>query len=102
MLPAFTLMCFNIAIAVRLQKIKRIYKAMARQHAALSLNGIAQRSSNTATSTRSKSADESSSLGYTEDNNDITTTSTMTLSQPSPEVKRVKNSAKLTLPLVVK
>ena len=74
MLPAFTLICFNIAIVVRLQKIKRIYKAMTRQHAALSLNSIPQRSSNTATSTRSKSADVSLSGGYTVDNNDFTTT----------------------------
>ena len=52
-LPALTLICFNIAIMVRLRKIKRIYKTMAGHHAALSMYGISQWSSNPPTGTRS-------------------------------------------------
>ena len=87
-LPALTLIRFNIAIMVRLRKIKRIYKTMAGQHAALSMYGISQWSSNPPTGTRSTSEgdDEISSVGYTIDNNDFTTMSTITLSQPSPDM----------------
>ena len=105
-LPALTLICFNIAIMVRLRKIKHIYKTLAGQHAALSMYGISQWSSNPPTGTLSTSEgdDEISSVGYTIDNNDFTTMSTITLSQPSPEVKSGKRATgeNITLPLGVK
>ena len=41
MLPTLILICFNIAITIQLRKIKRVYKTMARQYAALSSNGVA-------------------------------------------------------------
>ena len=79
---------------------------MAGQHAALSMYSTSQWSSNPPTGTLSKSEgdDEISSVGYTIDNNDFTTMSTITLSQPPPDVKSGKRGTgeKITLPLGVK
>ena len=79
---------------------------MAGQHAALSFYGISQWSSNPPTGTHSTSVDddEISSVGYTIENNDFTTMSTITLSQPPPDVKSGKRATgeNITLPLGVK
>ena len=116
MLPALTLMCFNVAILVQLRKITSIYKTIAKQHAALSSEGGLPHQTTTRASTTSQSTgndDDFSSVAYTVENTDFMTVSGVTCTE-SNDINgersnsrrsgkpRLDTGAKITLPTGVK
>ena len=99
--PALTLICFNIAIAIRLRKIKQIYKMMTRQYADLSFNGISIQTKRASTKSQIPEIDyPSSSISQTDDETEFTTISaTAATPSQSSKVTRVTESRdKTTLP----
>ena len=104
MLPTLILICFNIAITIQLRKIKRIYKTMAKQHAALSSNRVSVHPVKVPSTSHTPS-DDNSSIAHTVDNTDFTTSSAETTSQ-SPEMMNEEGKSRekihVTLPDGVK